>query len=111
MTAAGRRFQNHAIMLVRTVEQARHDIGVPRGVRASVVVGARIGLWDSLLPDWLAGLRSTLPDVSVRAEPGFEPDLMPGIIDGRLDIGLWYTPQIRPKLQTPAIMAVAQAAD
>lgn len=104
LTDAGRRFQRHAIMLVRTVEQARHDIGVPRGTRASVVVAARIGLWDGLLLDWLAALRRSMPDVSIRAEIGFEPDLMQGLIDGRIDIGVMYTPQRRPNLQLTALM-------
>ena len=104
LTDAGRRFQKHAIMLVRTVEQARHDIGVPRGARASVVVGARVGLWDGLLLDWLVGLRRSMPDVSMRAEIGFEPDLMQGLIDGRIDIGVMYTPQRRPNLQLTALM-------
>jgi len=98
LTDAGRRFQRHAAMLVRTVEQARHDVGLPRGARASVVLGARIGLWDGLLLDWLATLRHAMPDVSVRAEIGFEPDLMQGLIDGRIDIAVMYTPQRRPNL-------------
>jgi DNA-binding transcriptional LysR family regulator len=99
LTDAGRRFQRHAAMLVRTVEQARHDVGLPRGSRASVVLGGRIGLWDGLLMTWLAGLRRDLPDVSIRAEIGFEPDLMQGLIDGRIDLAVMYTPQRRPNLE------------
>ena len=34
LTAAGRQFQRHALLLIRTVEQARHDVGIPRGYRA-----------------------------------------------------------------------------
>lgn len=104
LTDAGRRFQKHAALLVRTVEQARHDVGLPRGSRASVVVGARIGLWDGLLLDWLAWLRRSAADVSIRAEIGFEPDLMQGLIDGRIDIGIMYTPQRRPNLELTALM-------
>jgi len=104
LTDAGRRFQRHATILVRTVEQARHDVGLPRGARASVVVGARIGLWEGLLLDWLARQRLAMPDVSVRAEVGFEPDLMQGLIDGRIDIGVMYTPQRRPNLHLTALM-------
>lgn len=103
LTDAGRRFQKHAALLVRTVEQARHDVGLPHGTRASVVVGARIGLWDGPLLDWLAALRRSMPDVSLRAEVGFEPDLMQGLIDGRIDIGVMYTPQRRPNLELTAL--------
>ena len=96
LTAAGRQFQRHALLLTRTVEQARHDVGVPRGYRASITLGGRFGLWEDLLLRWLGVMRNTLPDVSVRAEIGFESDLMQGLIDGRLDIGVMYTPQSRP---------------
>lgn len=99
LTDAGRRFQRHATMLVRTVEQARHDVGLPKGARASVVVGARIGIWEGLLLGWLAQCRRAMPDVSIRAEIGFEADLMQGLIDGRIDIAVMYTPQRRPNLE------------
>src|SRR5690606_9513240 len=36
LTAAGRQFQKHASTLVRTVELARHDVGVPRGFRGAL---------------------------------------------------------------------------
>lgn len=99
LTDAGRRFQKHAGLLVRTVEQARHDVGLPQGIQASITIGARIGLWDGLLLDWLAEMRRRLPEVSIRAEIGFEPDLMQGLIDGRVDLGVMYTPQRRPNLE------------
>ncbi len=104
LTDAGRRFRKHAALLVRTVEQARHDVGLPPGYRASVVVGARIGLWEGFMLGWLAGLRRAMPDVSVRAEIGFEPDLMQGLIDGRIDIGVMYAPHRRPRLELTALM-------
>lgn len=103
-TEAGKRFQKHAALLVRTVEHAHHDVGLPRGFRASVVLGARIGLWDGLLVEWLAALRTTIPDVSIRAEIGFEADLMQGLIDGRIDIGVMYAPQRRPRLELRPLM-------
>ena len=50
-------------------------------------------------------MRQPAPDVSVRAEIGFETDLMQGLIEGRLDIGVMYTPQSRPGLTVEALMA------
>jgi DNA-binding transcriptional LysR family regulator len=44
LTPAGRNFQKHATTLVRTVELARQDVGVPQGYRASLTIGGRIGL-------------------------------------------------------------------
>ena len=98
LTPAGHQFQKHAAVLVRTVEHARQDVGVSRGYRATLTVGGRFGLWERLLLRWLPAMRAAAPDVSVRAEIGFESDLMQGLIDGRLDIGVMYTPQSRPGL-------------
>jgi DNA-binding transcriptional LysR family regulator len=98
LTPAGRQFQKHAVSLMRTLEQARQDVGVPQGYRASLTIGGRIGIWDSLLLGALAKIRAALPDVALRAEIGLEEDLMLGLVDGRLDIGVMYTPQSRPGL-------------
>jgi LysR family transcriptional regulator, flagellar master operon regulator len=104
LTAAGRQFQKHAGALVRTVEQARHDVGVPRGFRAAITVGGRFGLWEQLLLQWLPLMLASAPDVSVRAEIGMEAELMQGLVEGRLDIGVMYTPESRPGLKVEQLL-------
>ncbi|GAB4359572.1 MAG: LysR family transcriptional regulator [Kiloniellaceae bacterium] len=104
LTPAGRQFERHASTLVRTVQQARHDVGVPRGFRASLTVGGRFGLWEQLLLRWLPLMRQAAPDVSIRAEIGFEADLMLGLVEGRIDIGVMYTPQSRPGLKVEKLL-------
>lgn len=99
LTPAGKRFLRHAKSLVLTLEQARHDVGLPSGFRASISIGARIALWEGFLPQWAGRMRATAPDVSIRSEIGFEEDLMRRLIEGTLDIGLMYTPQHSPGLQ------------
>jgi DNA-binding transcriptional LysR family regulator len=98
LTPAGQQFQKHAVSLLRTVEQARQDVGVPHGFRASLTIGGRIGIWDSLLLGALAAMRAEAADVALRAEIGLEEDLMLGLVEGRVDIGVMYTPQSRPGL-------------
>jgi DNA-binding transcriptional LysR family regulator len=99
LTSAGRQFQRHAATLVRTIEQARHDIGIPEGFSGTLVVGGRIGLWEEFLLQWLQQMRGARPEISIRAESGLEPELMQGLIEGRIDIGVMYTPQSRPGLK------------
>jgi LysR family transcriptional regulator, flagellar master operon regulator len=99
LTSAGRQFQKHASTLVRTVEQARHDVGIPRGFRAALTVGGRFGLWEQLLLKWLPLMQERAPDISIRAEIGLEADLMQNLVEGRLDIGVMYVPQSRPGLK------------
>jgi LysR family transcriptional regulator, flagellar master operon regulator len=98
LTPAGRRFLQHAKTLVLTVEQARHDVGLPSRYRASIRIGGRIALWEGFLPRWVGWMRRVAPDVSVRSEIGFEEDLMRRLIEGTLDIGLMYTPSHAPGL-------------
>lgn len=98
LTAAGRRFTEYAKRLVLTAEQARQHVGLPSRYRATLRVGARIALWEGLLPDWMRWLRERAADVAIRAEIGFEEDLMRRLIEGTLDIGLMYTPSHSPGL-------------
>lgn len=104
LTAAGRQFQRFASILTRTVEQARHEIGVVSGFRATLTVGCRIGLWEDLLLRWLPLFAKLAPDIAVRAIVGLEEDLMPALIEGRADIGVMYTPQARPGLTVQPLL-------
>jgi DNA-binding transcriptional LysR family regulator len=104
LTPAGRQFQRHALLLTRTVEQARQEIGIVSGFRGTLTVGGRVGLWEDLLLRWLPAFAQLAPDVAVRALIGFEDDLMESLIDGRADIGVMYTPQSRPGLQVELLL-------
>jgi len=44
-------------------------------------------------------MRAARPEIPVRAENGLEPELMQDLIEGRIDIGVMYTPQSRPALK------------
>ena len=104
LTPAGQQFQRHAALLTRTVEQARQEIGIVSGFRATLTVGGRIGLWEDLLLRWLPIFASLAPDVAVRALVGLEEELMQSLIDGRCSIGVMYTPQARPGLSVELLL-------
>lgn len=93
LTVAGERFLRHAKTLLLTYEQARHEVGLPSRFRTSLTLGARIALWDSLLPRWIGRLRANRPDVSLNTEIGFEEDLMRRVIAGTMDLALMYSPR------------------
>ncbi len=44
-------------------------------------------------------MRASHPEISIRAESALEPQIMQGLIEGRIDIGVMYTPQSRPGLK------------
>ena len=96
LTPAGKRFVHHAKSMVLTLDQARHDVGLPSRYRASITVGARIALWEVFLPRWVGAMRHNAPDISIRSEIGFEEDLMRRVIEGTMDVALMYTPQHSP---------------
>ncbi len=104
LTPAGKQFERYAAMLTRTVEQARQEVGIVSGFRATLTVGGRIGLWEDLLLRWLPIFVSLAPDVAVRALVGFEEDLMEALIEGRANIGVMYAPQARPGLTVEPLL-------
>jgi LysR family transcriptional regulator, flagellar master operon regulator len=104
LTAAGQQFQRHAALLTRTVEQARQEIGIASGYRATLTVGARLGLWEDLMLRWLPVFMSQAPDVAVRALVGFDEDLMEALVLGRAGVAVMYAPQARPGLTVEPLL-------
>lgn len=104
LTSAGRQFRRHAAILVRTVERARQDVGIAAGYQATLTVGGRFGLWEELLLEWLPEMRRSAPGIAIRAEIGFEEELMHGLVEGRIDIGVMYTPQSHPGLTVERLL-------
>lgn len=98
LTMGGRRFAEYAKRLVLTAEQARHHVGLPSRYQSTLRIGGRIALWEGLLPAWVRWMRRQETSVALRAEIGFEEDLMRRLIEGTLDIGLMYSPTHSPGL-------------
>lgn len=98
LTAAGRRLVRHARNLVRTVDQARQDVGASHRFDATLRVGGRIALWEDLLPRWVACLRAEAPGLALVGEIGFEDPLTTRVLEGSLDIAVLYTPRYHPAL-------------
>jgi len=96
LTPPGRRFTKHATKLIHTLEQARHELGVSQPYSKFLAIGGRLGLWQGFLLHLIPIMKSRAPDVVLRTQIGFESDLTQQLIDGSLDIGVMYTPQIRP---------------
>jgi LysR family transcriptional regulator, flagellar master operon regulator len=98
LTAAGQRFLRHAKTLVRTLDQARHEVSLPSGFSGGLTLSGRIALWEGFLPRWVDWMRSHVPDVSLRLEIGFEESMIQDLVQGTVDIGVMYTPESRPGL-------------
>ena len=84
LTAAGKRFLRHAKNLVRTVEQARHDVGLPQGYRDVLVLsGAHRAV--GRIPAAMGRLdaRRTRPTSRCGWRSASRHDIMQSLIEGR----------------------------
>ncbi|MBP2316349.1 LysR family transcriptional regulator [Azospirillum soli] len=98
LTAAGVRFQRHAIAMVRLWEQARQEAALPRGHRALLRIGSEAGLWNRMLNRWIPWMRRNAGDIALRCEVGLADDLLQRLQDGTLDLTILYSPRAVPGL-------------
>lgn len=104
LTPAGREFERYALSLVKVWEEARQQVGVPEGYTRSLSIGAQYSLWPRLGFRWIDALQAELPTLNVRAEPGMPDRLVRFMIEGVVQIGLMYNPQLRPGLSARKVI-------
>ncbi|AIB15426.1 hypothetical protein ABAZ39_26415 (plasmid) [Azospirillum argentinense] len=98
LTAAGVRFQRHAIAMLRLWEQARQEAALPIGHRALLRIGSEAGLWNRMLNRWIPWMRRNAEDIALRCEVGLADDLLQRLRDGTLDLAVLYSPRAVPGL-------------
>lgn len=99
LTSAGEQFDRFARSMLRVWEEARYQVSVPEGYSETLIIGSQYSLWPGFGLRWLRLLERMLPEVAFRAEIGMPDRLTRMMLEGALDIGLMYTPQIRPGLR------------
>ncbi|KIN61138.1 putative HTH-type transcriptional regulator, lysR family [Sulfitobacter noctilucae] len=98
LTPAGEQFERYALSLLKLWEEARQQIGIPDGYTKALTIGAQHSLWPRLGFRWIDALRTALPDLSIRAEVGMTDRITRYLVEGVVQVGLVYTPQLRPGL-------------
>jgi DNA-binding transcriptional LysR family regulator len=104
LTPAGSKFKGSAEMMIRIWEQARQQVGTPSEYQSMISVAGELTLWDQLLLRWLPWMRSSLPDVAVRAEILQLESLMHRLAEGSIDLGVLYAPINRPGLEVETLL-------
>lgn len=104
LTSAGREFERYAQSLIKIWEEARQQIGVPEGYTKSLSIGAQYSLWPRLGFRWIDLMQTRMPTLNVRAELGMPDRLTRFLVEGIVQIGLMYTPQLRPGLIATRVM-------
>ena len=104
MTNAGREFEKYALSMIRIWEEARQQIAIPEGFTRSLTIGAQYSLWPRLGFRWVDALQHKMPDLNVRAELGMPDRLTRFLIEGIMQVGLLYMPQLRPGLVAEKVL-------
>lgn len=104
LTAAGREFERYALSLIKVWEEARQQIGVPEGYTKSLTVGAQYSLWPRLGFRWIDLMQRQMPTLNIRAELGMSDRVTRFLVEGVVQVGLMYTPQLRPGLTARRVM-------
>lgn len=104
LTPAGQEFEHYALSLIKIWEEAQQQIAIPTGFTESLSIGAQYSLWPRLGFRWIDRLRQTRPQLSIRAELGMPDRLTRFLIEGVVQAGLLYTPQLRPGLAVEKLM-------
>ena len=104
LTHAGEQFHRYAMSMMRLWEEAQQQVAIPPGYRTTLRIGGFYSLWLRLLIRWLSVLQAAAPDVAIRAELGMPDRLMRLLTEGIIDIGVMYTPQLRPGLEVQELL-------
>jgi len=104
LTPAGAKFKSSAETMIRVWEQARQQVGIPSEYQSLIKIGGEMTLWDQLLMKWIPWMRSSLPDVAIRAEVMQAAPLMQRLAEGSVDIGVLYLPSQRSGLEVEILL-------
>lgn len=98
LTAAGARFQPHAVALVQSWERARRELALPSGITDLITVGGQFALANPLLSDLLVWARRHHPGIAIRVDLDTANPLLDRVESGNLDIAVLHNPPTRPDL-------------
>ena len=98
-TVQGRRLLRYARAAVLAWEEGRQQVAVPAAFDTLLSIGGQYSLWDTLLADYLPGLRRRLPRVALRAEAAAPFGLMRRLSEGLIDLAILYRPEAMANLR------------
>lgn len=104
LTDAGREFEKYALSMIRVWEEAKQQVAIPEGYTRSLTIGAQYSLWPRLGFRWIDALQTEMTDLNVRAELGMPDRLTRFLIEGIMQVGLMYMPQLRPGLTAEMVL-------
>tara|TARA_Y100000296_G_scaffold31580_1_gene36625 strand:+ start:2007 stop:2852 length:846 start_codon:yes stop_codon:yes gene_type:complete len=104
LTPEGERFLPYATSLNTTWAQARQRITVPEGHVERLRIGSETTLWNPLLTQWTAWLKTELPEVAVDSMIAEAPDLNDALEQGQLDAVILHRPNYHAGCQVEQLL-------
>jgi DNA-binding transcriptional LysR family regulator len=104
LTPAGEQFLRFAPSFVQLWQRTLHQVAVPPGHRAVLVVGSEVSLSQPLLLDWVLWMRCALPHIALRVQVDVPQDLINQVAGGIVDVAVMYAPPHRPGLKIDLLM-------
>jgi DNA-binding transcriptional LysR family regulator len=104
LTPAGETFERFARSTLKLWEEAKYQVAVPEGLDSLLMVGCQYSLWPRLGMRWLRMMEQELPTTAIKAQVGMPDRLLRLMLDGIIDIGVMYTPELRPGLEVRPLM-------
>lgn len=96
-TASGEALVRHAETIERTLRDARHEVsGLESEPRGRFVLGAHESLASYVLPGFMGRFVAKHPSIELALANSNSRDVMRGIVERRIDIGLVVNPESHP---------------
>ena len=95
LTKAGVELESYAKRIAQLWEQACENVASPKGFRSVFRLGGPIGLWDTVMSEWVIWMRKQAPDVALYLEAGYSRGLFDQVSSGVLDAAILYLPRQR----------------
>lgn len=105
-STAALRFETHARVLRRAWADGQADVK-PFGSAVMLRIGIQHDLIDNHVADWLAALRSALPECGFYVDGDYSTQMCRDLETGALDLGVVFTPRPSPDLYFESMGEVA----
>ena len=94
----GRAFYPYALSVVKTWQQAQHEVSLPEGIDSVVSLGIPVHYWNKLYSDWLDWMNEHGQGIATRIQSDYSVYLLHELREGLLDLALVFEPQQAPGL-------------
>jgi len=98
LTTAGVRFLARAEKMVELWAHACQEAQLSEPAETTIVIGATDTIWNIFLTDWMIEMQREYPQLAIWAELHTAASLIPGLLDGSIDIAVMFDVPALPRI-------------